>query len=231
MDARKVLDLKIGVAFTRYQTRFFKEKYGQLNERSLISYGPCQTPTLGFVVKRNDERAWFKSEKYWNIQIECNKKRNRWKQSIRLNWKRGKIFNKEVVDKVFYQQLRREDNVKCINVTKETQFRKRPIGLNTVQLLQSCSKGLHIGPKDTMHIAERLYLSGFVSYPRTETTSYPKGFDIRATLNAQCRDPNWGSYCTQLLQNGYERPRKGYDAGDHPPITPVAWAPPGKTLL
>ena len=75
-----------------------------------------------------------------------------------------------------------------------------------------------------MHYAERLYLSGFVSYPRTETTSYPKGFDIRATIAAQTRDNDWGQYARNLLQNGWAKPRKGHDAGDHPPITPVAWA-------
>ena len=88
--------------------------------------------------------------------------------------------------------------------------------------------GMGIGPKDTMHYAERLYLSGFVSYPRTETTSYPKGFDIKATLTAQVRDSSWGQYARNLVVNGWSKPRKGFDAGDHPPITPVSWAPPGR---
>lgn len=41
-------------------------------------------------------------------------------------------------------------------------------------------------PKPTQ-IAERLYISGYLSYPRTESTAYPENFDMRAALEAQAR--------------------------------------------
>ena len=31
----------------------------------------------------------------------------------------------------------------------------------------------------------------------------------------------WGDYAKQLLNDGVNRPLKGKDAGDHPPITPM----------
>lgn len=47
--------------------------------------------------------------------------------------------------------------------------------------------------------AERLYLSGAVTYPRTETTKYPASFDLRGTALSQASNPYWGAYVKELL--------------------------------
>ncbi|XP_015887107.3 DNA topoisomerase 3-beta isoform X1 [Ziziphus jujuba] len=215
VDARQEIDLKVGVAFTRFQTSYFQGKYGNLDSR-VISYGPCQTPTLGFCVQRYFQINTFKPEKFWSLHpyIIYNG------YELQLEWERKKLFDIDVV--IMFQKLVMEDGITEVTEISEKQETKgRPPGLNTVNLLKVASSALGLGPQVAMQVAERLYTQGFISYPRTESTSYPSSFDFKGTLGVLAKNPTWGSYVQRLLADGYNKPRVGTDAGDHPPITPM----------
>jgi DNA topoisomerase III len=89
-------------------------------------------------------------------------------------------------------------------------------------MLKVASKTFGMSAHDTMHIAEHLYLRGFITYPRTESTTYSSNFNFDEILTQHAAHPDWGYYASALLRGeGLSKPKKGVDAGDHPPITPV----------
>lgn len=58
----------LGAAFTRYQTMRLQKVFPEVLAKSLISYGSCQFPTLGFVVERYKDIQNFIPEKFWKIK-------------------------------------------------------------------------------------------------------------------------------------------------------------------
>ena len=58
VDARQEIDLRVGSSFTRLQTLLLQDKFNwteylaEGRDRMLLSYGPCQFPTLGLIVQR-----------------------------------------------------------------------------------------------------------------------------------------------------------------------------------
>lgn len=216
VDARQEIDLKVGVAFTRFQTAHFLDKYANLNSR-LISYGPCQTPTLGFCVARHDLIRAFVPEPYWLIDVAVEHA----EQRIALTWDRGRLFSREMA-LVFHDLVRAAPTASLVACTTTPTRRVRPIPLNTVDMLKIASRQLGISPKQAMQLAEHLYTAGFISYPRTESSRYADAFDLRNVLQAHECHSIWGDYVRSLLIAGINRSRRdGVDAGDHPPITPM----------
>lgn len=215
VDARQEIDLKVGVAFTRFQTSYFQGKYGNLDSR-VISYGPCQTPTLGFCVQRYLNINTFKPEKFWTVHPYIVHRG----YELKLEWGREKLFDLDV--SLMFQKLVMDDGtVEVINIYEKQEHKSRPAGLNTVNLLKVASSALGFGPQIAMQIAEKLYTQGFISYPRTESTAYPSSFDFRGVLEAQKSNSVWGGHVQKLLADGYQKARLGTDVGDHPPITPM----------
>ncbi|XP_056602830.1 DNA topoisomerase 3-beta-1 isoform X2 [Triplophysa dalaica] len=216
VDARQELDLRIGCAFTRFQTKYFQGKYGNLDS-TLISFGPCQTPTLGFCVDRHDKIQSFKPESYWVVQAKVFKGKD---SPLTLDWDRVRVFDRDV-GQMFVNIAKTAKEAKVDSVTKKEKAKQRPLALNTVEMLRVGSSALGMGPQHTMQIAERLYTQGYISYPRTETTHYPENFDLKSTLRQQANSSFWGETVKALMSEGINKPRKGADAGDHPPITPM----------
>lgn len=222
VDARMEIDLRIGCAFTRFQTRFFHGKYGDLDS-SVISYGPCQTPTLGFCVDRHDKILSFQPEPYWVLSVKVRPCTTEATAELSLDWAREREF-KQSLAKQALSEVKAHGRARATEITYKDKSKPRPPGLNTVELLRVASASLGIGPHQAMQVAERLYTQGYISYPRTETTSYPKNFDFNSLVRMFAQHPDVGASVRQMLQEGINSPKSGVDHGDHPPITPCQMA-------
>ena len=80
---------------------------------------------------------------------------------------------------VSYNNILNTNRCRILSVSKKEKAKQRPLALNTVEMLRQASSGLGMGPQYTMQVAERLYTQGYISYPRTETTSYPENADLK----------------------------------------------------
>jgi DNA topoisomerase-3 len=221
VDARQEIDLKLGVAFTRYQTRYFQGKYGDLDS-SCISYGPCIIPTLWFCVKRHHEIQSFQPETFYGLSVTMRTPEG---LQVYPDWDRQRLFDQRAAY-CFKELLGEGTRGVVVEVSESVERRSKPQALDTVSLLKQCSQFLGIGPQHAMHVAERLYLQGYITYPRTETNKYPSAFDLKGTLAGQTGSPYWGKAALDILQSGggVRARTDGKDVGDHPPITPVRLA-------
>ena len=116
-------------------------------------------------------------------------------------------------------------------LTNESKIIPRPTGLNTVNMLKIASTELGISPNKTMQLAENLYMEGYITYPRTETTKYSPSFDFKSNLNKFKNSEIFGNNVKELISefdNNDILENGGIDMGDHPPITPSRMPKNGK---
>jgi DNA topoisomerase-3 len=95
VKARCEIDLKIGAVFTRFQTLHIRGKYGKFSNE-VISYGPCQFPTLGFVVEQHNKIHAFVPEAFWSLSLELESPDSddpSKKIATSFSWDRYDVFN------------------------------------------------------------------------------------------------------------------------------------------
>ncbi|CAE7101189.1 unnamed protein product [Rhizoctonia solani] len=223
VDARILLDLRYGAAFTRMQTLTLQPRFPQLEE-GLISYGPCQFPTLGFVVSRYEQVQAFVPEPFWYIYLSIVSLDAEDEEDTVFLWRRHHIFEFDVA-LALYEGTVENPMARVASVTKKPTKKWKPLPLTTVELQKAASRLLHMTPKKALDVAEKLYNDGFLSYPRTETDQFDPAFDFDSLIAKQTVDPEWGAFATGLQNGGFQRPRDGKKNDKaHPPIHPTAHA-------
>jgi len=180
VDARSIIDFKVGVCFTRLFSDEILEYIEEFDDvekkKKILSYGPCQTPTLWFCVQRAKEKKSHKKSSYYRIYIEIEDD-DGIPYKLYYKEKLNKTDLKEKLNKMKFDFFAELSDIKY-----EYKRKLPPPGLKTTTMLKMASLQLGLSPYDASKIAQKLYMGGFISYPRTSSTKYSENFDFQESL-------------------------------------------------
>ena len=210
--ARQDIDLIWGATLTRWVSRATK-RYGS----AFLSVGRVQSPTLVLIAERERERRAFVPEPYWELVGTLRNGGD----PFSVHHAHGR-FKDEAEAREAHQNL--TDTATVTEVKQKSATRPPPTPFNTTGFLTAAAS-LGIGPSRAARIAEDLYTDGYISYPRTDNTVYPRSLDLREILGHLKRVEGAGQYAEKLLASDKLSPTRGKrETTDHPPIYPTGYA-------
>jgi DNA topoisomerase I len=211
-EARQDIDLIWGATLTRWVSRATK-RYGS----AFLSVGRVQSPTLVLIAERERERRAFVPEPYWELVGTLRNGGD----PFAVHHAHGR-FKDEAEARKAHQNL--TDTATVTGVKQKSATRPPPTPFNTTGFLTAAAS-LGIGPSRAARIAEDLYTDGYISYPRTDNTVYPRSLDLREVLGQLKRVEGVGQYAEKLLASDKLSPTRGKrETTDHPPIYPTGYA-------
>ena len=159
-QARAIADWLVGMNISRLYSCLYKQNY---------SVGRVQTPTLAMIVKRDDEIANFKKEKYYTVELSMD--------GFTLSTDR-------IDDEIAAEQLLNlvGNKIEITNVTQKEKITKPDLLFDLTTLQRECNKYFGYSAKQTLDYAQSLYENKLITYPRTDSRCLTEDM-ITSTIN------------------------------------------------
>ena len=159
-QARTIADWLVGMNISRLYSCLYKQNY---------SVGRVQTPTLAMIVKRDDEIANFKKEKYYIVELSTNE---------------FTLSTDRIDDEVAAEQLLNliGDKIEITDVIQKEKITKPDLPFDLTTLQRECNKYFGYSAKQTLDYAQSLYEKKLITYPRTGSRCLTEDM-ITSTIN------------------------------------------------
>lgn len=191
--ARSEADWVVGINATRALTTKYNAQ---------LSCGRVQTPTLGMILKREDEIRNFKSKDYYGIEVNSIKGNS----DLKFKWQDSKnksesTFNEDKVNSII--EMINDKKLKIIEVSESTKRKYSPQLYDLTELQRDANRIFGYSAKETLSIMQKLYeYHKILTYPRTDSRYLTE--DIVDTLKDRIKAVNISDYtriCTKLLKS------------------------------
>jgi DNA topoisomerase I len=206
--ARQDIDLIWGATLTR-AVSLATRRFGS----NFLSVGRVQSPTLALIVERELERRAHVPKPYWELFAKFAHPDG----AFEAHHATDKFWDRAEADAAL-AGTKSPGVVKEVSSRRNT--RKPPTPYNTTAFTTDASSRLGITPASAMRIAEDLYMDGFISYPRTDNTVYPRSLNARELVGSLARITDF-SAAQSLLDGELKATRGRKETTDHPPIYPT----------
>ena len=146
-QARAIADWLVGMNISRLYSCLYKQNY---------SVGRVQTPTLAMIVKRDDEIANFKKEKYYTVELSMDG---------------FTLLTDRIDDEVAAEQLINlvGDKIEITDIIQKEKITKPDLPFDLTMLQRECNKHFGYSAKQTLDYAQSLYEKKLITYPRTDS--------------------------------------------------------------
>ncbi len=232
--SRHESDWLVGVNSTRALTAI-NSLAGTFN---LTTVGRVQTPTLAMLVSREREISVFKPTTYWEVSaefsVESGLYRGRW---IDPDHKAGDAVKKAswIMDETQAHSIADLCRGKTGIAMEEKKGQRQlpPLLFDLTSLQRMANLRFGFSAKSTLSIAQSLYDSQAITYPRTDSRRLPEDYPetVRETLVrlAKGSPQNIARFIDEALQKNYVKPdnRRVFDnskVSDHFAIIPTGEA-------
>ena len=188
-QSRQILDLIVGFKISPilWQKISLKSKAG-------LSAGRCQTPALRIVYENQKLIDESPGKKVYQLTGYFTSKNLPF--SLNYNFDNEKLVEKFLEDTVDHEHI-----YNCGKVRNTTKQPPKPFTTSSIQ--QMASNELKYSPKDTMKLCQTLYEGGYITYMRTDSTTYSK--DFIKTAGKYIKDKYGNDYLTDDIEKLAER--------------------------
>jgi len=214
-ETRHFLDWFYGINTSRALTAAIKTT-GMFK---LMSSGRVQGPALKLIVEKEKEIQAFKPVPFWQIELLGEEN----KQEVDSWHEEDKFWDKKQAE-VIFKKIKDEKKAIINKVDKKRFNQQPPVPFDLTSLQIESYRTLKISPKNTLAIAQELYTSGLISYPRTSSQKLPEKLGYKKIIQALAKQ--FPEETKLLLKKSSLKPNEGKKEDPaHPAIYPTGIKP------
>ncbi|MFA6088757.1 MAG: DNA topoisomerase I [Candidatus Woesearchaeota archaeon] len=170
---RHELDFYYGINLSRALSLSIKHATGAFK---VMSSGRVQGPALKIIVDKEREIMKFISTPYWQIILDGELS----KFSIEALHEEDKFLDEKKAFAVIEKTKGKNGKIAVIEKRQTKSQPPHPFDLTSLQVESFSVCG--ISPKETLEIAQDLYVNSFISYPRTSSDQLPDSINFKKIL-------------------------------------------------
>ena len=230
--SRSEADWLIGINGTRIISKKLGFRGGQAS-----TVGRVQTPTLGLIVKREEEILTFKSQDYWRLEGNFSIESGSYTGIYQRNdFKKGHQHDR--IDRIWEKDIAEKLHAIISNVSKAlvVEEKKRskigaPRLFDLTSLQRDANGRFGLPAKKTLSIAQSLYEKHkVITYPRTDSKALPEDYPPTCRKIIESLKSNFKPFAEPVLANNWIHPRNkkifnNKQVSDHFAIIPTEVIP------
>ena len=210
-NARAIGDWLLGINATRLFTR----KFG--GNKSVLSIGRVQTPTLAMLVQRQKEMDAFNTEDYWELKTKY--------RDVVFNAAIDRLKTKEKAEKGLEYLKQHPFEIISFEIKEGKEKNPRLFDLTALQV--EANKKFGFSAEHTLKYIQNLYEKKHTTYPRVDTTYLSES--LHPQIPAILQSMNfYKEFTTPLLAQPIPKSKAVFDDAkvtDHHAIIPTEIAP------